>query len=307
MNTRKISVIINTFVFCTVLFTMPACQSGPEPSDIQNWVIGTSASRLMDYSQEDFIQLKQIGFDCVEMGLRGLDIDNITDSTYAVCTSIYENATSAGVNIWSIHIPYGWSWDISNPDETERNEIIERLKNLFTISEYLKPEKLVIHGSFEPVPDDEREQRLSACRESLMLLGDDASRYGAQLVIECLPRTCLGNSSHEILALIEGIESISVCCDVNHLLTETPQEFISRVGPRVTTLHISDYDGLDEKHWLPGEGIIDWNSVLESLVGAGYSGPFMFECAGTPQEKMQTWNKMKNDYLTFAETEKSGK
>jgi len=168
---------------------------------------------------------------------------------------------------------------------------------MISLCEYIKPEKLVIHASFEPVPENERAQRFEACKESLAVLVKTAAVYNARLTVECLPRTCLGNTSSEILDLINAIDGLEVCCDVNHLLQETPQEFIKRVGSPITTLHISDYDGVDERHWLPGQGIINWNNVLDSLVNIEYQGPFMFESAGTAREKIEVWNKLKTDYL----------
>ncbi|MFC1559117.1 TIM barrel protein, partial [Gemmatimonadota bacterium] len=91
------------------------------------------------------------------------------------------------------------------------------------------------------------------------------------------------------------------CCDTNHLLQETTEEFIRTVGGEISTLHVAEYDGIDERHWLPGheKGVINWNEVIDSLVKSGYPGPFMFECAGTPAEKMATWNRLKEEYLAF--------
>lgn len=43
------------------------------------------------------------------------------------------------------------------------------------------------------------------------------------------------------------------------------------------TLHVSDYDGIDEKHWLPGQGIVNWPEVIQALIETGYDGPFMME------------------------------
>jgi hypothetical protein len=43
------------------------------------------------------------------------------------------------------------------------------------------------------------------------------------------------------------------------------------------TLHVSDYDGVDERHWMAEEGIIDWKAVVAALRQANYQGPFLFE------------------------------
>jgi sugar phosphate isomerase/epimerase len=42
-------------------------------------------------------------------------------------------------------------------------------------------------------------------------------------------------------------------------------------------VHMSDYDFVDEKHWLPGWGDNNWNNIILSLIEAGYDGPFMYE------------------------------
>jgi sugar phosphate isomerase/epimerase len=52
---------------------------------------------------------------------------------------------------------------------------------------------------------------------------------------------------------------------------------------------------------MPGTGIINWNAVIGNLVLASYDGPFMFECRGTPEEKMDCWRKLKQDYLVSAQ------
>ena len=122
-----------------------------------------------------------------------------------------------------------------------------------------------------------RRERLEACRSALFELGERATALGIRLCVECLPRTCLGNTSAEVRELIDGNEAVAVCCDVNHLLQETPQAFIGAVGGRIEAVHISDYDGVDERHWVPGRGVIDWPAVVAALARAGFAGPFMFE------------------------------
>jgi len=301
-NKNKLFLVVLAAVFFMVSFqTCKKADLGPDPSSIEQWILGTSVSIREEFSPETFSQLKNAGIDYAELGLRAPQFYADSPEMNEFCTTVFEAAAEAGVKIWSIHIPYGKQWDISNPIETARQGVIERHQKLFKIFEILQPEKAVIHPSFEPNPAEEREARFEACRKSLSVLSAEAKNYGVELVIECLPRTCLGNSSEEILRLLEGIENLGVCCDVNHMLMETPEEFISKVGNRITTLHISDYDGLDEKHWPPGRGIIDWNLVIGNLLSSGYSGPFLLEYADTAENKAQMWKDMKSRYIRSLE------
>ena len=100
------------------------------------------------------------------------------------------------------------------------------------------------------------------------------------MAVEPLPRTCLGNTLAEMALLLEGLpeDRAGICLDVNHAnVGQSLEAFIARLGARIWTLHISDNDGVDEKHWLPGEGVIDWRALLRALRRAGYGGPFLYE------------------------------
>ena len=87
--------------------------------------------------------------------------------------------------------------------------------------------------------------------------------------------------------------ALYVCCDVNHLFKETPQDFIRALGAKVVTTHMSDWDGIDERHWLPGEGINDWQKILAALDEVGYVGPFLFEVKNSEGAALQkSWRKI---------------
>ena len=55
------------------------------------------------------------------------------------------------------------------------------------------------------------------------------------------------------------------------------QDFMKALATNVVTTHLSDYDGVDERHWLPGMGIVPWKDVVKTLMENGYRGPFLFE------------------------------
>lgn len=78
---------------------------------------------------------------------------------------------------------------------------------------------------------------------SINALAEAARGTGAQLLVEDLPRTCLCNTSDEMLALFGRLDpSVGICFDTNHLLQETPEAFAGPVGGRIASLHVSDYD-----------------------------------------------------------------
>ena len=48
------------------------------------------------------------------------------------------------------------------------------------------------------------------------------------------------------------------------------------------------FDGVDERHWMPGKGIVDWNDVIAALVEVGYEGPFTFELSTKTQRDIHS-------------------
>ena len=95
--------------------------------------------------------------------------------------------------------------------------------------------------------------------------------------MENLPRTCLGRDSRDIIELLGAHPDLVACFDTNHLLEEDPIEFINKVGDKIKTLHVSDYDLKNERHWLPGEGMLDWQSILKALEKIGYNNVWLYE------------------------------
>ena len=129
-------------------------------------------------------------------------------------------------------------------------------------------------------------------------LSPEAARIGAQLCIEDLPRTCLGRNSAELLRIIAPYPEVKICFDTNHLLSEDLLDFVEACGDRIGTVHVSDYDMVDERHWLPGKGKIDWPVLYKALMKAGYKGVFMYELKrgeGSFGDMVAIYEKMASD------------
>ena len=190
-----------------------------------------------------------------------------------------------GLEVWSVHLPFSADLDISLTDDAKRAANVETMAEMIRLAGEFKPKKLVLHPSSEPISDADREKRLLCAEESIGKLLPVAKEIGAQLCIENLPRTCLGRTSDEIRRLIEDYPEVMVCFDSNHLLIEDHTSFFNNVGERIGTIHASDYDKTDERHWLMGKGIVDWPLFLKNLKYFGYEGVFMTEVkSGTPAD-----------------------
>jgi exopolysaccharide biosynthesis protein len=138
------------------------------------------------------------------------------------------------------------------------------------------------------VHPDERAYRLQLSRTSIAELAPVAQEIGAELCVENLPRTCLGQNSREMMALIEGIEGVGICFDTNHLVYQSYDDFFKGIKKgTIKTVHISDFDFADERHLLPGVGKIEWKPLWEQIRANGYKGIMMFECRGEVSDLLQ--------------------
>lgn len=180
----------------------------------------------------------------------------------------------------TFHAPYGQKWDLSSVDEETRKGAVSSLTGLFGYAEELESELIVEHPSWEPVGDAERMLRISQLRKSLTELEAPLKTAGFRLALELLPRSCLGNTAAELLQILDGFGStFGVCLDVNHLMArinDLPNE-VRLLGNRLYSLHISDYNGIDECHFMPGTCNIDWPPFIDSLYEIGYKGVFNYE------------------------------
>ena len=239
-------------------------------------------------------QYAAAGIEVGEISLPNRPIDDLRQFASAAFSLLRQS----GMTLWSVHLPYGRNLDISGTNEADRAGAVEELKLSIDLARGFGAKTLVVHGSSEPNEESSRPARMEACARSLAEL--QAYARGMKLAIENLPRTCIGRASWEVDRL--SASCAGICFDVNHLLIEDHAAFLDAVESKVITTHFSDYDGVDEKHWLPGMGIVPWKLVRDRLLAAGYEGPFLFELRpnanGEPYDPgliVSTWKSLVED------------
>ena len=211
----------------------------------------------------------------------GITLMEISPTANAFPTLDYDAIASwgkqYGITFNSLHIPFSPFSEIDPSNRSLAEHTFEYFSEIMEKASVTGVEKFIIHPSGEPIDDSVRAEHMSCAIETLARLSKVAQKYNAVAAVENLPRSCLGKNSDEILQLISGDDALRVCFDTNHLLEEDPVEFIHKVGNKIVTTHVSDYDFVNERHWLPGEGKTDWQALIKALQDVGYNGPWLYE------------------------------
>jgi len=122
-----------------------------------------------------------------------------------------------------------------------------------------------------------------------------SSQAGVEIAVEYLPtnkeRICnTSNDCNELLSLVDGEPGI--CMDSNHAnLGEPLAQAVTGLAERIVTLHISDNDGVEERHVAPGEGTIDWAEFVGLLDEIGYEGAYIYEASKSSDDIAERLDK----------------
>lgn len=234
--------------------------------------VGISTHGIRRVTEDWFIGCQRSGVGRMELSIAG---DACLEQDYG---QIGRWAKEYGVELWSYHLPYV-PWQIigvSDPEKVPRT--LEIYRELIGRATDVGVTRFVVHPGDGPNEEGPRRQaNLDCAKDALSRLADIAAPYGGVIAVENLPRNCLGRTSAEMLEILDTNEKLRSCFDTNHLLIEDPVHYVKAVGSRIITTHVSDYDFVDEKHWWPGEGKLNYTAVLNALREVGFAGTWMYE------------------------------
>ena len=247
---------------------------------------GTSLCFTGSLSAESLADLKANGIDAVEFSFSKDKYYNEFDFVNRA-QEYADRVREAGLEWWSLHLPFSGKLDITNMDDEMREEIVRINTEMILAAGKAGCKVAVLHPSSEPISDAVRPQRLVYSRKNIIRLREACDQVGMKLAVENLPRTCLCNRSQEMIALLRDTGA-GVVFDTNHSLVEENVSFLNALvdaGLEILSLHVSDYDFVDERHRLPGDGINDWKGIMGALEKAGYHGPLMYEVPRQPKDR----------------------
>ena len=176
-----------------------------------------------------------------------------------------------GLHLESVHVPYAVCNDLwwANEDVRENSLALHGL----WIDDCARHEIpiMVMHVTLGKEPPAVNEIGL----DSFAKLIARAESAGVCIAIE---NTRVNDHIH---ALLEAFDSpaLGFCYDISHdvLYSDQPGELLRRHGNRMVSTHLADTDGILDRHWIPGDGCINYADVLQSFPTKDYAGVFMLE------------------------------
>lgn len=257
-----------------------------------------SANKISKTIAYEIKKICAMGFESVDLDLTVIWNKDIFEENLPQLKECLEVIKESGLFFNGVHMPYGGFIDPAHLDAEFRKTSLKISKDIFEIIDEYKPKCYIFHGSNEPIPESTRALALSHLEESLREL---KTYTNTMICVEVLPRSCLINTAKEAIEIIDKVGGVYICADLNHFLQEKAEDGILALGNRIGTLHVSDHDYIDERHWLPKEGKIDWMKVLKALEETGYQGSFTYELT-----ENYAYEQMKENYdMLFSEYQKS--
>lgn len=250
---------------------------------------------INDKFKQKLIDAKNLGFEAVEIGINGtynpFEVDELIDE-------IIEQIIESGIKVNSFHIPFAREWtDLCETYEPDRVGFIGWIKNLFKKLEKVNPRAFVLHPGAMSVRDAEKSF------EALCKSADElAESTNVFVCIENMVRSQVFERKEQFVKFKNTVKKAKMVLDVNHLLHDRAEDILLELGGDfVKTLHISDYDFENERHWLPKEGKNDWMKIISALEKIGYDGVFNYEVnASYSLEQIKAnFDELKSEYISL--------
>ena len=204
---------------------------------------------------------------------------------------IIQNARKLQMNLVEAHAPCGQGYDLCCPERGRHPHMIEEHKRAMNYCAESGCRTYTIHvGAFESaffqIPN---EKVRPIVLDSLEKLLPEAEKLGIVIAVENSYER--SNTPDEVVAYVEHFKSPSLgCCfDAGHAHVMEPfpgkqrsrycdwmntawagqiEEYsgaLERMAPYIVTCHLHDNDGYGDAHSLPGEGTIDWNTLIPKI------------------------------------------
>lgn len=164
----------------------------------------------------------------------------------------------AGLELDNIHVPYKGCPRLWSESASERNDSVQQHIGWVNDCARHAIPKMVMHATLS--------QGTPLNVHGIDSLNRIVAAAEAKGVLVAIENT---RNSEQLDALFDAIDSphLGLCYDVSHdwLYTGEPFALLKKWAHRLAVTHLADTDGRLDRHWLPGEGEIDFARLATAL------------------------------------------
>lgn len=201
---------------------------------------------------------------------------DILDGDWRSLVSVYKKTLDGYKGRLSIHGPF-WGFTIDSRDPLIREVVTKRLIQGLEVCEALGATQMVVHSPFTTwdynnldLNTGARQKLFELAHLTLKSVVSRAEQIGCELVIENIED--INPADRLELALSFKSSSIFVSIDTGHAhyahhSTGAPpvDAYVINAGNYLKHVHLQDADGYADRHWLPGDGTVNWRAVFSAL------------------------------------------
>ena len=204
------------------------------------------------------------------------------------------------------HSPIG-DTDCGDLNEDHRRASVATIGACLAPLACMGAECVVVHanGPFVRYTHENVQASLASSRRSIVELTDMAGEAGIKIAVENLPSYGQPRPGHSMAQLREVIadlpEHVGLCLDTGHAVLSGCDlaEELADAGARLLHIHAHDTDGSEDRHWVPGRGVIDWPAFLARLDALGFAGSRVLELVSSDPDSpddtlQQAWRLASN-------------
>jgi len=186
-----------------------------------------------------------------------------------------------GLILENIHAPFWNSNYLWAESKNDQSTIRQELSNTLLFCDKHHIPIMVMHLTAGNTPPPPNQIGLHLIRD----LVQQAEDSGVTIALENSEN--YGNYHLEFIFSNIHSHNLGFCYDSSHdfIAKEFRSRSLEKWGALLMTTHLSDNNGINDDHLLPGSGTIDWQRVIEYFPKGSYQGTLMLEVDGPEANK----------------------
>lgn len=259
---------------------------------MSDWAVGLSTGCLSGTPFVDSLELvRGAGFDLVEICSLPEHLD------YRNETAVARGARALRefrMEPHSFHAPFAPDLDITSLERSRRAAALTEIRRAAEAAAHLGAKYFVLHPGPETgeIPSTERMERMGHAAETLNRVSDHCRELGIRLVLENMLPHLFAGPTRDLLWLLGALRhmDVGICLDTGHAhLAGDLGTVVHKLSGHLWAVHANDNGGKRDDHLPPGDGAIDWDTLLRQLDQVGFRGALILEVAGSndPEEAME--------------------